>query len=558
MKSFKPTIAMLVGAAAAVVFVVAYSWLAWSAPRRFTSPDENSNYVFSRLYAERNELTVAEPLNRLVPGLVRPRSVVAVGERLVPGGFLGLPVIYGSLAKLVGVGAIPYLTALVAVLAAVALGAIMSRLFGRTTGRLAAVLLLIQPVWWYESSRLLYPNILFCSLTLLAAACLVAAPFLSRAPACAAGRACPLAWLDGVPAGFFLALAVVVRPAEIYWLALAALPVAILAWRRLPWPRLLAAAATVLIVILPFVFLNRTVYGSWFATGYGSGLAAVEDLPQGFGAQLIGPLQPWLFPLGFAPRTAFRQFLTFGLGLFSWWWLIVAAAFGYWLRRLWLDRRADTQLGGPISPGRIFAVSAFAVSIWLILFYGSYRLQDNPDPLAVTVGTSYLRYWLPIFVLSVVPVAWALDRLTRPLCVKLKWGALIGVLAIIGAISAWSVFTAPQEGLLALRQNQFRYDAAARAVLERTELEAVIVVDRADKLLWPERAVIQPLRQDATYVALGRLAGERPLYYFGITLPLTDLSWWRQTKLPPLGLTVDPVLTVDGETLYVFSPLPRD
>ena len=49
--------------------------------------------------------------------------------------------------------------------------------------------------------------------------------------------------------------------------------------------------------------------------------------------------------------------------------------------------------------------SVFAVlSLILIFYYGSWQFNDNPDPNRFTIGNSYTRYWLPIY-LMMMPIA---------------------------------------------------------------------------------------------------------------------------------------------------------
>jgi hypothetical protein len=270
---------------------------------------------------------------------------------------------------------------------------------------------------------------------------------------------------------------------------------------------------------------------------------------------LIGPLQPYLFPLGFAPRTSWGNFAVYGLEFFGWWTVLVALSLVGVIAAAWRSKSSAGR--GARGPATALALAASAVTVWLIFFYGSWSFQDNPDPAAVTIGTSYFRYWLPIFVVSVVPVAWAAERLLARL--KSSWQPAIGVLAlsVLAAVSAWSVFGAPQEGLLDIRRNLLRYDAEIGRVLELTEGNSLVVVDRADKLLFPDRAVIYPLRSAETYAMLPRLVAAVPVYYYGITLPPEDLEYLRGSKLPPLGLTIDPVISFEQETLYVFRPTPR-
>ena len=93
-------------------------------------------------------------------------------------------------------------------------------------------------------------------------------------------------------------------------------------------------------------------------------------------------------------------------------------------------------------------------------------------------------------------------------------------------------------------------------MLAHTDPKSLVIVDRADKLLFPQRPVIYPLRSEATYAALPKLSGAAPLYYYGITFPEKDLDFLRSEKLPPLGLTIEKVLELQEESLYYLRPLP--
>ncbi len=85
----------------AAVFFVAYSAPRFNTTIINSSPDENANYYFSRLVAEESTLKKYEPLNENIDAIVHPRSVnVNRDNYLVPGSFLGLPIIYGIIGKI--------------------------------------------------------------------------------------------------------------------------------------------------------------------------------------------------------------------------------------------------------------------------------------------------------------------------------------------------------------------------------------------------------------------------------------------------------------------------
>lgn len=551
----------------AAFLFVAYSFLPLAAPARDNSPDEAANRFFSREYVRTGRLWTVEPLNFFAPGLVHPRSTRVDDLFLLPGGFIGLPLIYGGLGRLFGVGVQPFLTALFAVLGLAGFGLATGRLFGRRFGYLAGFLLAIQPNWWYQVSRPFMPNGLMVSFLLMSAGFLWGRPLhwlfhrrpWSKRPSERLARI-----IDPVVAGLFLGFALAVRPPALYWLAIFGLIVwGMNGWRR-HWARVVGLAGGALAVVLPFLLINQAVYGHWLASGYGADplQLGAAGLPQGFGAKLIGPLGPYLFPLGFAPRTALKHFWQFGLNLYGWWWWLVAAALAWvavvaWRRRrprpwyrFWRVRQAWSR------PALSLAVAGLVVTGWLVLFYGSWTVFDNPNPKAITVGASYLRYWLPISVLGVLPLAWAMDRLAA--LVRDRWGVrrnlMAGlVLTVLAAAGIGSAFLAPGEGLATVRVNLYRYDALARRVNSLTGPNDLIVVDRDDKFLFPDRAVMQPLRSEATYQALPRLVKRLGhVYYLGITFPAKDFNWLNSVKLPPLGLRIEPLVELGEETLYRF------
>lgn len=550
-------------AVAVLMLTAVYSFLAWSAPARPPSPDESANSFFAREFVGRTSLSVPEPLNGVAGGLIHPRSVRAIGERLVPGGFIGWPVVLGTFGKIFGVAGIPYVVALLAAATVLAWGALVAWAFGPAVGTLAAALLAVQPVWWYWSSRPFMPNGGFLSLLIVGLWFAATGPLAGFDPKRRLnGHA------DLVIGGLAVSLAFAVRPAEAHWLALGGVVAVAVARQAMDWKRFSLFAAAVAAGTVPWLVLNFRLYGSLLATGYGQDVLGVpvDVAPQGGGERLLGPLRPFLFPLGFAPRTALQRFWEFAvLGQPVWSCLTAAALLAAILLALRSRKTAkhDSKppdlhtfpLHPPPSTPPTARQAAFistctAISLWLIFYYGSYTAQDLPASGAATLGLSYYRYWLPLFVASTVPVAWGAARLFAMVTHDRRMAALAAMVGLVSAVSFLQVFMAPGEGLAALRSTLLRQDGEVRAVLAATEPEAIIICDQADKLLFPERRVITPLRSEATYAAIGRLAGRVPLYYYGITLPPKDVEYLREVRLKPFGLGVEPVRDFSLETLY--------
>ena len=161
------------------------------------------------------------------------------------------------------------------------------------------------------------------------------------------------------------------------------------------------------------------------------------------------------------------------------------------------------------------------LSIYLILYYGSWKLTDNilgQD--AVSLEQSYARYWLPIYILGLPFAAIALRsifsirlpvssvhyaeqrgiirRTTRKIFGRLselffeilRIGAASLVIFLLFNFSVSSVVLEHSVGLAKVRQNTLEYKEVALKAKRTIEPNAVIVSGKADKIFFPEFKVI--------------------------------------------------------------------
>jgi hypothetical protein len=167
-----------------------------------------------------------------------------------------------------------------------------------------------------------------------------------------------------------------------------------------------------------------------------------------------------------------------------------------------------------------------------------------------------VRYWLPLFILSTpliaLAVRWianrALTPFARTLCIAV-------IVLLCAALNVRTVFFAPEDGLVPAAATMAQAAGIRDWVLQLTEPDAVIIVDRADKLFFPYRQVRYPLRDEGTYALMPTLVLHAPLYYYGITFPETDMEYLNGEKLKLLGLHIELVQTFDEESLYRIYPI---
>ena len=91
-------------------------------------------------------------------------------------------------------------------------------------------------------------------------------------------------------------------------------------------------------------------------------------------------------------------------------------------------------------------------------------------------------------------------------------------------------------------------------VLALTQPDSILIVDRSDKIFFPDRKVIQPLRSERTYLLMPKIAKETNLYYYGITFPQSDLDFLNNVQLLD-DLKIKKIKTFSKESLYeIYHP----
>jgi hypothetical protein len=298
------------------------------------------------------------------------------------------------------------------------------------------------------------------------------------------------------------------------------------------WQTIALFFLSALVVLSPLFFFNRALYGTPFTFGYTF---------QGHGAE--GAVQSAVkesLTHTSAAVSVFKNTWHYAVSLFPW---MSFAAFG-----VFFTLHVNRELRRRLAPYLVFSILLPAM-LWGV--YGVWNFSDNPNPAVVSIGDSHVRYWLPIFVLVSPLVGVWVERFTRPATEFLLPFSFLVLLTL----SVFPVFLA-EDGLAHGRRvlNEFR--EKRERILSATEQGAVVVADRADKFLWPDRRVITPLRSETTFSALPDVARTAPLYYFGVTFPVKDLNYLNERRLRELGLRIIAVTAMREETLYRISPVP--
>lgn len=513
---------------AGLIASLVYSLFIFGLPWRFNSPDEMANAYFAKRIA--SGLSLSVPLSDQSYwnlGIIHPRSVSVIGNSIIPSSFIGLPLAAGVVGMIFGTSALPFVTPLFACVGLVSFFYLLKEYFDSKLSWSGLLLLAALPSFWYYHSRSFFHNAIFFDLVLLGMALFV---YLNKAST----------WWRYLLSGLVIGLAMIFRTSEIFWLTAALGLWWFLRRQELNTKFILYFLIGIVVGFLPTVVANFYLYGHPFSVGYDAGLF----FPQASLKANTWLVKELILPFGFSLKNIWHSSVKYLIQLMPWWGILAILA---WLKILIDYNKLNINL-------RKFIWPALLMCGWLVVLYGSWLFVDSPNPADVTLGTSYARYWLPIYVISLVPILYLFKWIiTWPLG---KYITLVALVIYVGA-SAYLVWWQPLEGLQAIRSNIMRFENISESVQGLTESDSLIVVERTDKIFWPERNVIFALANSNDFAKVSQLlnAGKN-VYKFQPVLSAKDLDDLNQDWLAKYYLELEPVTEQNwsGYTLYRIIP----
>jgi len=509
-----------------VVCFFIYGFLAFSAPEEiFNSPDETANYVFSRNLAE-GSMKIPEPDNVKVQGMIAPRStIVNANGDIVPGYFLGMPILLGNLAGLFGCVVIPFATPFVSAIAPIFFYFGLKRIFEKNVALISAILLYFHPIFIYYSAKSLMPNALFIDFIVISLSLI-----LCSGPAKGYKsyfKALPLIFyfLSGVTLG----LALCIRLSEIFWVFFIYFVLFVFKIKKVNWPGLILGLIGLGLAVLPTLHFNKELYGDYLKFGYNTRLLGMAL--QNSGRNIWNYLKPFfsltfLFPFGLKLAASVKIFINYAWRFLGWYYIFIVPGFVSFFVYLFHNKKIFWRK-------LVYSFTVAAVSAYLILYYGSYVFYDHVDITKITIGTSYLRYWLPIFVFTLPFVAYGLYAVWRVLEKrKIKAKAIAAVLffLVLNLFVFDLVFAETDESIFAVKKNLEKYAEIRKKVLHITPENAIIITDRSDKIFFPKRKVVVFLGNYAIFDLTKKIIDSRPIYYY-THYPPADMNYLNEKKI---------------------------
>lgn len=544
---------------------------------KWLSPDETSNYIFAKLYAQTGEIKIQEDYNLKTKEIMHPRSFRSDAGTLKPVSFLGIILIYGRIANLFGYQVIPYLTPFFGALGIIFFYLFIKKVFDKNVALVSSLVLSCFPPFVYYSARSMFHNVLFTVLLLMGLYFGILMLQKRKEPWRTDWRGMFFAALSG----FAFGLSAITRSSELLWLA----PSLFMIWVVYAWRmgivRLLVFLSFIFLAIMPVMYCNQILYDSPLSGGYSemnqsilniknAGLGMVSTTIQADMSrqkELIATIKKSIFHFGIHPRQSWQMVRHYFIEMFPllFWssllgFVLFAANIFTWRRRHF------TYL----------SVLLF-LSFVLFIYYGSWKFNDNPDVTRHTIGNSYTRYWLPVYLGAIPFAAILIVKISRAISnfgrffrgsrsedslprffswsiskTIVRFVVQSFLLAPIFLFSIHFVLIGSEEGLVYAATQQRAVYPEWKEVLRLTEHNSTLITRYHDKLFFPERKVIMGDFNDQRMVEqYANLAKYLPLYYYNFTLPKESVDWLNQRRLGEVGLGIEKVSQITKDfTLY--------
>ncbi len=539
---------------------------------KWGSPDENANYVFARLYSQTRKLSMNDYISFYSNDIVHPRSVRSDFGVLKPVSFLGIIIIYGFLGSFIKFfNIIPYLTPFFASVGIIFFYLFLKRIFGRRNALISSFILASFPVYIYYSVRSMFHNVLFVDLLIIGMYFFIITTDKIKNNL--------MALISISFSGFCIGLAIITRTSEAMWVLPILFIIFIFYIRKLGILKFVLFTSFIFLALLIVFYWNTILYGSPINSGYPEMNTSIHSIVES-GNDIVNTaidgnflktksvlerVKNIFFHFGLHPDKSLNMLVEYFIKMFSGlFWFAVFGVFIFiskwnkWKTSYW-----------------VYILSYIILSIILIIYYGSWQFFDNPDIHSFTIGNSYTRYWLPVYIGAIPFLSLFIIRFTRGIffyhdkniksyskwkkffSINIKKKVFINglrclIVLIFMLTSINFVLFGSEEGLMntlsKTRENKNIYNQ----VLNLTEENSIIITTYYDKIFFTERRVIFGLLNDNNMnKEYAKISSRFPLYYFSFTFPNDAINYLNQRKLKEVGVTIKKVKTINNIfTLY--------
>jgi hypothetical protein len=427
-----------------IIFAFIYSYNTYTPA--FIAPDETLNYAFSQIYADTGNLYYEEELNSIAGGIIRPRGVKYIDNKIISNKFIGFPFYYGTIIVLTGADLLPYLTFLFSCIGMLSIYLLGKELFGLENGLISIFLLGFFPPYWYWSNFPLFETVfgsVFFILGLVYFIKLLNVQSLS----------------NSLLTGIFFGISWNIRPDMILFLIPIFL-ISVLEIRKLKLRTLVISFTIFIFIISPVLLLNNDVYGGYLTTGHTVNTASSE------GSTKVIPTPGILWQKDFSIMFDNLKNLINTIPLFPF--FIIGLFICFSNIKFFKSNSRNMYL--------LFILLS-------ILIFSLFYLAGSSQKHGGGLHESYTRYFFPIF-LIIIPLFSLFIQKLRGLGNN---GKIAIVLIIMLYIISCIFITYPQlEQKWKVREG---YNNIVNHIETNTESNSIIFIMGLDKIVYPTRKV---------------------------------------------------------------------
>jgi hypothetical protein len=494
----------------------------------FNWPDSNANYFFSQLFAQTFHFFHFEPLNLLTDNLLHTRSINVLNANLVPMTWLWPLLVFALFSKVFSSLGLLFLTPILAATAIFLFYRLVSLVFASDfLGFISAVLLAFLAPWLFFANEVMLPNIMFIT------SLLAALYFFSKNT-------------DKTFIIFSLLFlsTVMMRPNELVWLLFLLGFLFFYCKSFFDKKRIIIFFILTVLAAAFSLLLNKLTYGNYLAFGYLNFQA--NTLPTEFAQANFSLLKFWQFlilPFVWETKIFFSNIYHY-LFLLIWPYYIFGL-FG--IIPIFKNNLTASKINKKIWLRYLLVV--LFLSLVILIYYANWNLADPLVKTYNTISISFVRYFLPIYILLIPLVALGIVFLTDLLTLKFKVNVKFKFILVLFFILILSIFSfrlaffAPHDGLLKTRENIINYYQQFQAVKLIVPSSAVLMTDRSDKIFFSYYSVIVPQGDLPLWPRIAKLRTAREVFYFTDKTDEQILAINKEASLESLELV--PISSID-------------
>jgi len=499
-----------------VIFLFFYIFLNWTSiqSQQFNSPDETANYYFLNHLSKTGEVPV---LQSWESDSIHPRSMLVWRDSLVPISFTGFLYFFLLVYKVLGVVGVIIVLGLLLYSFYLLWYRWLQKYQSKKLAIIATLLLVFNPALLYYALHPFYHNFIFILFVFLA----VLFYFQNNI------------WSSRL-AALLSILALWIRPVEFIWF----IPLLVSVWIYLRWNwkkgflHLIVIAVTSLSL---FSLSNYLVYGDPMLFGYilpNANRISTSSLVWGENLLIFAKV-----------KILFLNIKNFFFSLF-WPWTAVLILSLIVVVMTWARQSRFIKWN---------TISWFMLTGILFLYYGFWNLDEHIVSGTVSIGNSFVRYWLAIYLLSIPLIAYLLALMWK---FKLKY-LVIGILIFLTFWSVNSTFFEHDDSFYYITQNLQKYISERSYVkIFIPKTNTIVIVDREDKVLFPYYAVMHmsEFKDIEVLVEIAELLNKGvEVYYYGFALSERDMKYLHREILPAYGYCLREDVVNVPKAIYKFE-----